>query len=268
MQHIVAGLYLYPFVQVKGELRNDAWPNKFDFTPGAGAGMEYQFNSSIGAFVQCNYDIALVEGMGRPVAKAGVVFAFGGGKAAGLEAKKKGLEGVVASNAAQARAARQAAKAAEQREKAEQAAADQMRKEAAEQAQKAAEKAQAAAERAEKFEDEATKDAYITYHAAKPSSVSIPFVQGSYEIGNTSKTKIIGLVPYLLSNPNATVEIKAYGDKLSQKSDETLAAKREKAVRDILTSAGIATERIIAGETSATQAVTAQPGSVAIVTVK
>lgn len=268
MQHIAAGLYVYPFVQVKGELHSSAWPKKADFTPGAGAGLEYQFSSNIGLFVQGAYDYALIEGSSRPAAKVGLVFAFGGkAKANSFEAKKQKLAGVVESNAAQARAARQAAKAAAQREEAERIAADKMRKEAAEQAV-AAEKArkEAAQQAAEQmFEDTTVQNAYVEYQAGKPSAISVPFVMGESNVGNTSRTKILGLVPYLLSNPSATVEIMAYGDKLTEKADANLAAKREKAVRDILTSAGIAAERIVAGQPSAAQSATTQPGSVAIV---
>lgn len=231
MQHIAAGLYAYPFVQVTGELHNDAWPRKADFTPGAGAGLEYQFSSNIGAFVQGAYNYGVLEKTGRPAAKVGVVFAFGGkGKTDNIEAKKQGLAAVVKANAAQAHAERQAEK--------------------------------------EKIQNEKVQNAYVEYQAGRPSTVSVPFVMGEHNVGNTSRTKILGLVPYLLSNPGATVEILAYGDKLAEKADANLAAKREKAVRDILTSAGIATERIIAGQPNAAQSATTQPGSVAIVKIK
>ena len=252
MQHIAAGLYVYPFVQVKGEFHNRGnWPNKADFTPGAGAGLEYQFSHNIGLFVQGAYDYAVGAGMSRPEFKGGLVFAFGPGKSSISKDKKDALASVVRSNAAQARAA----KNAQQRAAAEQAAADKLRKEAAGEATK-------------KAIDPATQEAYNAYQNGKASTVSVPFVEGSIEIGSTTKAKILGLVPYLMSNPNATVEIIAYGDKLSKKSDDTIATKRFKAVRDILTSAGISIDRITTGAITPAQAVTSQPGSVAIVTVK
>lgn len=209
MQHIAAGLYVYPFVQVKGELHNAAWPTKADFSPGAGAGLEYQFSSNIGAFVQGAYNYAVVEGISRPAAKVGLVFAFG--KANSIEARKQKPAGAVNPDAAQARTASQ---------------------------------------------------------AARPSAVSVPFMEGEYNVGNTSRTKILGLVPYLLSNPGATVEIMAYGDKLTGKTDAGLASRREQAVRDILTGAGIDTDRITTGQPTAALSITTQPGSVAIVKIK
>ncbi len=252
MQHITAGLYVYPFIQVKGEFHNaDNWPNKADFTPGAGAGIEYQFNHFIGIFAQGAYDYAVGAGASRPEAKAGIVFAIGKPKGGISKAQKEGLASVVRSNAAKARAARNAA----QRAAAEQAAADKLRKEAA-------------GEAAKKPIDPETAAAYVAYQNNTQSSVSVPFVQGSIEIGSTTKAKILALVPYLMSNPGATVEILAYGDKLSDKADDTLATKRYKAVRDILTGAGISAERITTGAITPAQAVSTQPGSVAIVTVK
>lgn len=257
MQNIFAGLYVYPFVRAKGEFHK-TWPNKADFAPGAGAGIEYQFTHFIGVFAQGTYEYLCCAGKGRPSFQAGLVFAFGAGKskANSIEEKKKKLAGIVEYNASQARAARQAAKAAAQREVAEQVAAGKMRQEAAKQAA------------SQMFEDEATQNAYVEYQTGKPSSVSVPFVKGEANIGKTSKTKILGLVPYLLSNPGAVVEILAYGDKFTENADAGIAEKRENAVRDILTSAGIAADRIVDGKPSAAQNVTSQPGSVAIVQIK
>lgn len=252
MQHIAAGLYVYPFVQVKGEFHNAAnWPNKADFTPGAGAGLEYQFSHNIGLFVQGAYDYAVGAGMSRPEFKGGLVFAFGPGKSTISKDKKDALASVVRSNAAQARAA----KNAQQRAAAEEAAAEKLRKEAA-------------GEAAKKPIDPETLAAYETYQNGKISAVSVPFVEGSTEIGSTTKAKILALVPYLMSNPDATVEIIAYGDKLTKKADDTIATSRFKAVRDVLTGAGISASRITTGAITPAQAVTSQPGSVAIVTVK
>lgn len=257
MQNIFAGLYVYPFVRVKGEFHR-TWANKADFAPGAGAGIEYQFTHFLGVFAQGTYEYLCCAGTGRPTFQAGLVFAIGAGRSNtnSIEAKKKKLAGIVEYNASQARAARQAAKAAAQREVAEQVAAEKMRQEAAKQAA------------SQMFDDEATQNAYVEYQTGKPSAVSVPFVKGECNVGKTSRTKILGLVPYLLSNPGATVEILAYGDKFAENADAGIAAKREKAVRDILTSAGIAAERIVDGKPSAAQSVTSQPGSVAIVKIK
>lgn len=129
MQNIAGGLFVYPFINLQAEYHNAYnWDKKADFTPGAGAGLEYQFNSNIGLFVQGTYEYGLAGKYARPIGQAGVVFAFGKPKAAAPASSAK----------AEAKAAQKAAKAAEQRAKAEQAAANQMRKEAAGQAAKAA----------------------------------------------------------------------------------------------------------------------------------
>lgn len=89
MQNIVSGLYVYPFVRVKGELHN-TWANKADFAPGLGAGLEYQFTHYIGVYAQGTYEYLCAAGAGRPGFQAGVVFAIGKGKSSISKAKKRG----------------------------------------------------------------------------------------------------------------------------------------------------------------------------------
>ena len=311
MQPIVSTLYVYPFLRVKAEYHNTpGWNTKADFTPGGGAGIEYQFTKNLGLFAEGVYECCILGSAGRASAMAGIVFAFGQGKHS-------------ATRAARANTAKlaKAAKADAQRAKAEQNAANQMRKEAAAVAAKAAKPTPAdepiTAAPSATFDGgsapvtaapSATFDggsAPVTtpggLTAAEPSrepstvaepveapastpviealpvngirinkgtTVSVPFVSGSYTVGNSARTKILTMVPYLMSHPEAVVELAAYGDKHDENADATLAAKRERAVRDILTGAGIDSDRIVAPQKTAVQAVTTQPGSVAIVTIK
>lgn len=99
-------------------------------------------------------------------------------------------------------------------------------------------------------------------------SASVPFAVGKYEVGNSAKQRVLALVPYLLEHPSAIVEVRAYGDKNVENPDETLAAKRDQAVRNILIEAGVSEERIVEGTITAVQAVTSQPGSIAVVNIK
>lgn len=267
MQHIAAGLYIYPFAGAKFEHHTLAdWAKPNDFSPIAGAGLEYQFTSWIGAFAQGAYEYELGNKAGIPIVQAGIVFAFGnGGKAAMSSAK----------------AAERAAKDAAQRAEAERIAAEKMLKEAAEQAAKEPQAAEPAVKEEATPKTQKVEQPVVTENAAaapqpiatatrinKGTTVSIPFMKDSYQVGGSATAKILSMVPYLMSNPEAKVEIAAYGDKQSEKADAALAAKREKAVRDIITGAGINSDRIIIPEPSKTPAVTAQPGSVAIVTIK
>lgn len=99
-------------------------------------------------------------------------------------------------------------------------------------------------------------------------AASVPFAVGSCEVGNSAKQRVLALVPYLLEHPSSIVEVRAYGDKNVETPDETLAAKRDQAVRNILIEAGVPEERIVEGTINAAQAVTSQPGSIAIVNIK
>lgn len=230
MQHIAAGLYVYPFAGAKFEHHTiSGWTTPNDFCPVAGAGIEYQFTSWIGAFTQGAYEYGIGSKTGIPIVQAGIVFAFGNGR----KASKK--------NAANndSRAAAESAKAAER-----------------------------AAEITGHQSETEPQPTIQANRINKGTTVSIPFMKDSYQVGRSATAKILAMVPYLMSNPEAKVEIAAYGDKNSGNANPALAEKREKAVRDILTGAGISADRITLPEVSKTPAVTAQPGSVAIVTIK
>ena len=283
MQHIAAGLYVYPFAGAKFEHHTlSDWAKPNDFCPIAGAGIEYQFTSWIGAFAQGAYEYGFGNKAGIPIAQAGIVFAFGnGGKSAMKNASKEVTKNDRKAAAESAKAAERAAKDAAQRAEAERIAAEKMLKEAAEQAAKEPQTSEPAAKEETAPETKTVEQPVVTENTAaapqpiatatrinKGTTVSIPFMKDSYQVGGSATAKILSMVPYLMSNPEAKVEIAAYGDKQSEKADAALAAKREKAVRDIITGAGINSDRIIIPEPSKTPAVTAQPGSVAIVTIK
>ena len=234
MQNITAGLYVYPFAGAKLEHHTvSGWAKPNDFCPVAGAGIEYQFTSWIGAFAQGAYEYGIGNKAGIPIAQAGIVFAFGNGRKTAMKNAAK----EVAKNGRTA----------------------------------AAESAKAAERTAEIAVQQAEAEPQPTVQATrinKGTTVSIPFMKDSYQVGGSATAKILAMVPYLMSNPEAKVEIAAYGDKISGSANPGLAEKREKAVRDILTGAGISPDRITVPEMSKTPAVTSQPGSVAIVTIK
>lgn len=214
--------------------------------------------------------------------QAGVVFAFGnGGKSAMKNASKEVAKNDRKAASESAKTAERAAKDAAQRAEAERIAAEKMLKEAAEQAAKEPQAAEPAVKEEATPKTQTVEQPVVTENTAeapkhiatatrinKGTTVSIPFMKDSYQVGGSATAKILSMVPYLMSNPEAKVEIAAYGDKQSEKADAALAAKREKAVRDIITGAGINSDRIIIPEPSKTPAVTAQPGSVTIVTIK
>lgn len=78
MQPIAGTFYVYPFVRLKAEYHNTPiWSTKADFLPGLGVGLEYQFTSFIGAFVQGAYEYGFAGKAGRPIIQVGCAFAFG-----------------------------------------------------------------------------------------------------------------------------------------------------------------------------------------------
>lgn len=290
MQPIAQKLYVYPFLGVKFEHHtNPAWAKANDFSPIGGAGIEYQFTKNIGAFVQGAYEYAIPSLKGTAMAQAGVVFAFGPGRSSAVRAAKANtakLAKAAKADAQRAKAAKSkpfaanfdggAAPVTTPEKTSEGTATEPVTAPATEPAEVPA-KTTVAEPVATPVTEPAAKPAEVPVIEALPvngirinkgTTVSVPFVSGSYEVGNSARTKILTMVPYLMTHPEAKVELAAYGDKHAEKQDATLASKREKAVRDILTGAGISSDRIVAPEKTAVQAVTTQPGSVAIVTIK
>ncbi len=229
---VVGGLYIYPFAGLEGEMHKDCgWEKDYDFSPEAGAGLEYQFCSNFGIFVQGRYQYMLNEAASRLSGNAGVVFAFGKGKRA-LAAEAAALA------AAEAAAAEAAAKAAAAKAAAEKAAAE---KAAAERA--AAEKAAAEKAAAEKA---AAERAAAERAAARAITEEVLFNIGKHNLDEGDKAQIAHVVEILNTYPEALVAISAYADKETgtAKGNMKLSEKRAAVVVNALKDAGIAEDRI------------------------
>ena len=225
------GFYLYPFAGAEIEYHKvDNWTSEFDYAPEAGLGLEYQFNSNFGLFLQGRYRYNIAAKTNTISGQAGIVFAFGPGSR-GVSATTSATDAEAARIAAQKAAADKAAAEAEAaRIAAQKAAAD---KAAAEEAARiAAQKAAA---------DKAAAEA-----AKRVSAHNIVFPLGSSFVDEAGRAQIAEAVEILKKYADATVEIKGYADKETGSADVnmTLSRKRAEAVKTFFTSAGVPDQNI------------------------
>lgn len=228
-------LFVYPLVNAKFEYHNEdaGWDSATSIVPGAGAGIEYQFNSRFGIFAQAQYEYTLAVSQSRAVCRAGVVLAFGKGtRAVRAEADK-----------AQARlAATEAAKVHRERTAAEH------------QAIRDAEDAKFAARVA------GTED---ISNDVRGSRYLIPFQVGSTKLSDSGRQLIMSVVMLLKENYSLDLDI-APGPAYGASSDGTgtyseLPAKRAEIVRTFILNSGIDPVRVrITGDTVASDFVAVQ----------
>lgn len=107
------GFYGYPLASLKlGYHDLPDWPSTISVAPGAGVGLEYQFNHWLGVFGQAQYEYVFGGINSRVAARAGLVVALGKGKRARVALSSKEQAHVAASEAA--RIAREKAEAEHQ----------------------------------------------------------------------------------------------------------------------------------------------------------
>ncbi|HWR90484.1 MAG TPA: sulfate reduction electron transfer complex DsrMKJOP subunit DsrJ [Dissulfurispiraceae bacterium] len=81
--------------------------------------------------------------------------------------------------------------------------------------------------------------------AGPPPTAVLHFAVGKVDPEGGAEKMLVPIVEYLKANPQATVDISGYVDKTGDpKKNEELAKNRAKAVRDMLTAAGVPLDRI------------------------
>lgn len=229
---LAEGFYLYPFAGAELEYHDASnWDKKFDYAPQAGLGLEYQFNSNFGLFLQGRYRYGIAEKNNFISGQAGIVFAFGPGSRGNGKVEKSAIDA-------------EAARIAAQKAAADKAAADEAARIAAKKA--AAEKAAAEAEAARLAAQKAAADEAAAEAAKRVSAHNILFPLGSSFVDEAGREQIAEAVEILKKYSDATVEIKGYADKETGSADVnmTLSRKRAEAVKTFFTSAGVPEQNI------------------------
>lgn len=222
--------YFYPFAGVKAAYHDyELFGDKASgFAPQAGLGMEVQFSSNIGIFVQGTYEYE-VSGLGSLIfGQAGLTFAFGQGRDGARKAApapKTATVKTISTAEAQARAAAKAA--------AVEASIAKTKEEAA---------ARAAAANTPKSARVASSGKVVS----PDSTYKVNFMANTTFVNQEGRAAIDLLIAYLKTHPDKTIEVVCYADSGSadEDGDIGLAQKRIAVLKSFFTIEGIDASRI------------------------